>query len=203
MNTVGGYECQCLSGHTLHWNGKDCVGKSRAPCRAGAPGGRGGSQPRAVAAGARNALKTGATRRLSGVLPCVCIAWPSLCLPGCFSARRGAPAGTPSPWAERGVSVLRGVSLHRLSSGPLCEGPSRPLPPQKVSSLCVSVFCLEAEGALAAGASPRVSLQCTRSAGGDRCSLSCRSGIHLSSGEWLPGPGQVLMPGPDVPAVRC
>uniref|UniRef100_A0A8D1Z4W2 Signal peptide, CUB and EGF-like domain-containing protein 2 n=1 Tax=Sus scrofa TaxID=9823 RepID=A0A8D1Z4W2_PIG len=41
--------------------------------------------------------------------------------------------------------------------------------------------CVEAEGALAAGASPRVSLQCTRSAGGDRCSLSCRSGIHLSS----------------------
>uniref|UniRef100_A0A8D1BKD4 Signal peptide, CUB domain and EGF like domain containing 2 n=1 Tax=Sus scrofa TaxID=9823 RepID=A0A8D1BKD4_PIG len=38
------------------------------------------------------------------------------------------------------------------------------------------------EGAVAAGASPRVSLQCTRSAGGDRCSLSCRSGIHLSSG---------------------
>ncbi|XP_047608011.1 signal peptide, CUB and EGF-like domain-containing protein 2 isoform X2 [Phacochoerus africanus] len=36
--------------------------------------------------------------------------------------------------------------------------------------------CVEAEGALAAGASPRVSLQCTRSA------LSCRSGIHLSSG---------------------
>uniref|UniRef100_A0A480W5Q6 Signal peptide, CUB and EGF-like domain-containing protein 2 isoform X1 n=1 Tax=Sus scrofa TaxID=9823 RepID=A0A480W5Q6_PIG len=42
--------------------------------------------------------------------------------------------------------------------------------------------CVEAEGAVAAGASPRVSLQCTRSAGGDRCSLSCRSGIHLSSG---------------------
>uniref|UniRef100_A0A8C3VRH1 Signal peptide, CUB and EGF-like domain-containing protein 2 n=1 Tax=Catagonus wagneri TaxID=51154 RepID=A0A8C3VRH1_9CETA len=42
--------------------------------------------------------------------------------------------------------------------------------------------CVEVEGVLPASVLPRVSLQCTKSGGGDRCSLKCHSGIHLSSG---------------------
>ncbi|TEA40489.1 hypothetical protein DBR06_SOUSAS15710024, partial [Sousa chinensis] len=45
------------------------------------------------------------------------------------------------------------------------------------------------EGVLPTSVSPHVSLQCGKSGGGDRCFLRCLSGIHLSSGEWVPGPG--------------
>lgn len=55
-------------------------------------------------------------------------------------------------------------------------------------SVCI-LSCLEVEGVLPTSVSPHVSLQCGKSGGGDRCFLRCLSGIHLSSGEWVPGPG--------------
>ncbi|XP_053418009.1 signal peptide, CUB and EGF-like domain-containing protein 2 isoform X5 [Nycticebus coucang] len=42
--------------------------------------------------------------------------------------------------------------------------------------------CVEVKGLLPASVSPRVSLHCGKSGGGDRCFLRCHSGIHLSSG---------------------
>uniref|UniRef100_A0A5G2RBD1 Signal peptide, CUB domain and EGF like domain containing 2 n=1 Tax=Sus scrofa TaxID=9823 RepID=A0A5G2RBD1_PIG len=101
------------------------------------------------------------------------------------------------PWLlcmclQRGVYPLRLHPLRRhrrvqrpqrrLSAG-LCEHGGRlrvPVPLWAHAALERKGLC-GSRGGLAAGASPRVSLQCTRSAGGDRCSLSCRSGIHLSS----------------------
>uniref|UniRef100_A0A452QAV6 Signal peptide, CUB and EGF-like domain-containing protein 2 n=1 Tax=Ursus americanus TaxID=9643 RepID=A0A452QAV6_URSAM len=49
--------------------------------------------------------------------------------------------------------------------------------------------CVEVKGVLPTSVSPQVSLHCGKSGGGDRCFLRCHSGIHLSSGEWVPGPG--------------
>lgn len=49
--------------------------------------------------------------------------------------------------------------------------------------------CLEVKGLLPTSVSPRVSLHCGKSGGGDGCFLRCHSGIHLSSGEWGPFPG--------------
>ncbi|XP_033063521.1 signal peptide, CUB and EGF-like domain-containing protein 2 isoform X5 [Trachypithecus francoisi] len=47
----------------------------------------------------------------------------------------------------------------------------------------VSVLsCLEVKGLLPTSVSPRVSLHCGKSGGGDGCFLRCHSGIHLSSG---------------------
>lgn len=56
--------------------------------------------------------------------------------------------------------------------------------------LQVSAFlsCLEVKGVLPTSVSPQVSLHCGKSGGGDRCFLRCHSGIHLSSGEWVPVP---------------
>uniref|UniRef100_A0A2R9B0R3 Signal peptide, CUB and EGF-like domain-containing protein 2 n=1 Tax=Pan paniscus TaxID=9597 RepID=A0A2R9B0R3_PANPA len=42
--------------------------------------------------------------------------------------------------------------------------------------------CVEVKGLLPTSVSPRVSLHCGKSGGGDRCFLRCHSGIHLSSG---------------------
>ncbi|XP_034788003.2 signal peptide, CUB and EGF-like domain-containing protein 2 isoform X2 [Pan paniscus] len=42
--------------------------------------------------------------------------------------------------------------------------------------------CGEVKGLLPTSVSPRVSLHCGKSGGGDRCFLRCHSGIHLSSG---------------------
>lgn len=50
------------------------------------------------------------------------------------------------------------------------------------SSACV-LSCLEVKGVLPTSTTPRVSLHCGKSGGGDRCFLRCHSGIHLSSGE--------------------
>lgn len=51
------------------------------------------------------------------------------------------------------------------------------------SSTCV-LSCLEVKGFLPTSMTPRVSLHCGKSGGGDRCFLRCLSGVHLSSGEW-------------------
>uniref|UniRef100_A0A8C0KDY0 Signal peptide, CUB and EGF-like domain-containing protein 2 n=1 Tax=Canis lupus dingo TaxID=286419 RepID=A0A8C0KDY0_CANLU len=50
--------------------------------------------------------------------------------------------------------------------------------------------CVEVKGVLPTSMSPHVSLHCGKSGGGDRCFLRCHSGIHLSSGEWVPVPGE-------------
>ncbi|XP_072874642.1 signal peptide, CUB and EGF-like domain-containing protein 2 isoform X6 [Chlorocebus sabaeus] len=42
--------------------------------------------------------------------------------------------------------------------------------------------CVEVKGLLPTSVSPRVSLHCGKSGGGDGCFLRCHSGIHLSSG---------------------
>ncbi|NP_001414533.1 signal peptide, CUB domain and EGF like domain containing 2 precursor [Rattus norvegicus] len=42
--------------------------------------------------------------------------------------------------------------------------------------------CVEVKGVLPTSTTPRVSLHCGKSGGGDRCFLRCHSGIHLSSG---------------------
>ncbi|XP_060223042.1 signal peptide, CUB and EGF-like domain-containing protein 2 isoform X2 [Meriones unguiculatus] len=42
--------------------------------------------------------------------------------------------------------------------------------------------CVEVKGFLPTSMTPRVSLHCGKSGGGDRCFLRCHSGIHLSSG---------------------
>uniref|UniRef100_A0A8C4PGX1 Signal peptide, CUB and EGF-like domain-containing protein 2 n=1 Tax=Equus asinus asinus TaxID=83772 RepID=A0A8C4PGX1_EQUAS len=49
--------------------------------------------------------------------------------------------------------------------------------------------CVEEKGVLPTSVSPHVSLHCGKSGGGERCFLRCHSGIHLSSGEWVPVPG--------------
>ncbi|EDM17886.1 similar to Cegp1 protein (predicted) [Rattus norvegicus] len=41
--------------------------------------------------------------------------------------------------------------------------------------------CVEVKGVLPTSTTPRVSLHCGKSGGGDRCFLRCHSGIHLSS----------------------
>lgn len=61
----------------------------------------------------------------------------------------------------------------------------------KCPALSVSVCflsCPEVKGVLPTSVSPYVSLHCGKSGGGDRCFLRCHSGIHLSSGEWVPVP---------------
>lgn len=62
------------------------------------------------------------------------------------------------------------------------------------SSACV-LSCLEVKGFLPTSKTPRVSLHCGKSAGGDKCFLRCHSGIHLSSGEWHTSLGRFLWQG--------
>uniref|UniRef100_A0A8C4PGX3 Signal peptide, CUB and EGF-like domain-containing protein 2 n=1 Tax=Equus asinus asinus TaxID=83772 RepID=A0A8C4PGX3_EQUAS len=59
--------------------------------------------------------------------------------------------------------------------------------------------CVEEKGVLPTSVSPHVSLHCGKSGGGERCFLRCHSGIHLSSGEWVPVPGA----GPQARARPC
>ena len=217
MNTVGSYECHCHSGYKLHWNKKDCVGKS--------PRGSGSVQPsssrhtpwtRRVPASpllnslalscsspSLNSLKTGDTlQALWCFLLCFSVGWNSLLF--AFPYEKNSKPDAPLPWGVVGnkrVSVFwAGHQRCLLRSGLWCVGVSWPGLTRKCPSLSVSdciLSCLEVKGGLPTSLSPPVSLQCGKSGGGDRCFLRCHSGIHLSPGEWVPGPG----PGP--PGSRC
>lgn len=97
---------------------------------------------------------------------------------------------------------MLGVSSTFFPWGLWCTGLSHPCHTWKCPSLSVSVCvlsCLEEKGVLPTSVSPHVSLHCGKSGGGERCFLRCHSGIHLSSGEWVPVPGA----GPQARARPC
>lgn len=111
VNTVGSHECHCHSGYKLHWNKKDCVGKS--------PRGSGSVQPssslhapwtRRVPASpllnspalscsspSLNSSKTGDTlQALWCFLLCFSVGWNSLLF--AFPYEKNSKPEAPLPW---------------------------------------------------------------------------------------------------------
>ena len=150
------------------------------------------SPPPSCSSRSLNPSKTGDTlQALRRFLLCFCVGWNSLLFPWLlFCMKRIEYKALLYPGGnKRGVCVMCWASALPSLLGAFEAWDSAVLVTPSLSvSVCI-LSCLEVEGVLPTSVSPHVSLQCGKSGGGDRCFLRCLSGIHLSSGEWVPGPG--------------